>query len=179
MNLLHENHFKTMDSISFDYTYQYPRKYPGRTICGVSSDSLQYHYEIMLQMVLKEQIPDNAVIFEMLQNYATFLAQEEFAKMGDLSLRRLLGNGQFGGFFFFFCPERLSNSQVLRLRMWYEYMKKVQTCQGYHVLMNNDFVDYEDPESISIYLQQQRILDDEYVLSLVKENPDYADFYGL
>ncbi len=179
MNILNDKHISKMDAITLDYTYKYPREYPGKTMCGVSSDSLQYHYEILLQMMLKEQIPDIFSIFKLLQGYEVFKAQEELASLGDMSLHRVIGDENFSGFFCFFCPLKLSDSQLLRLRMWYEYTKIRSCCLNFHVLSYQGFVDYEATSDVQSYFQQQQIMDDEFVLSLVKKYPNYCDFYDI
>jgi len=172
MQLFSNQHFERLDSITLDYTYQNLRKIGDRFISHISSTSDKYHYQSLQDFMLKDLIPNNYDIFILLQHFDTLEAQKQFALLGDMTSRRVLGDDMFQGFEGFVCPKKLSESQILRLRLWYEYSKVINSNFSILAQQTFNFETYETEQELKEYFNEQRILDDNYILSLMRKYPN-------
>lgn len=169
MQLFQEELFQKLNSVTFDYIYQYPRECNEYLVRHISSNSKDFHYVIIQNMMLKGEVPDPYHVFSLLQEYDAFQAQEEFAKLGDMSNRRVLKDDSFDGFEGIVCPNKLSYNQIILMRLWYEYSIHVDSIFALHVNVEDSFLDFESREDALPFLKRERVLDDEYVSHLLKK----------
>ncbi len=156
---------ETFGLITMDYTYKYARHFEDKIKRGLYSTSDKFHYRIMLDFMENELIPYDGIAQAYFLNQDILKGANRLAELGDMIFHNSYG------IHVLYCPEKLTEYQQLRLRLWYEYFKIVK--MEYEISTQERNV-YENKD-LRNYLQENRILDEEYIQSLTLKYPDYKD----
>ncbi len=162
---------KTFAKISLDYTYRYSLQFFDRIKRGVSSTSDRGHYEILLDMMNHDIIQYDGIAYDHLVNMDMFNAANRLANLGDMIFHNIKSkNTLFNSILY--CPEELSEYQILRLRLWYEYFKGINHLfsVSYQTQDGPSLIEREGTEE---FLKSKEIFNDEYIHTLTKKFPDY------
>lgn len=155
--------------ITLDYTYAYERNFGTISKYNISSTSNSYHFLILQEMIAKGLIYSDSQILEYLENRDVFIAAQYITTLADMIF-------YFSDLSVLYCPKNSHDYQLLRLRMWYEYLslikKEFSICLA---LDNRNFKDIEAQKEIALFLESKKILDDEYIRSICKKIPNYEN----
>ena len=74
-----------------------------------------------------------------------------------------------------YSPEKLTDYQKIRLRLWNEYFQMKQYAYQIRRAVQNQTLFYETEDEVEQFLHEQQILDDGYMKKLVLKFPNYEE----
>lgn len=104
--------------------------------------------------------------WEHLKNNYLVSAYIRMAELNDMVVHA--SNNSNSPFNLVYCPEKMQEYQKYRARLWWEYFNKKNKFFHIGQANQNQFSWYKG-EEISNFLEQQQILDDEYIRTLAKK----------
>jgi len=163
--ILTTNIEKKYKNLTLDYTYKKPLVLGGREKYSISSNKLCNHDEILTELICNGLIKDNGEIVNYLMNKDYQQLYTYYTNMGDM-IARMSNISSI-----IYCPSTLTEYQKLKFRTYYEYFLKY--LKDYSIVKNNgkELNFYEDNKES--FLEENDILNDEYILKLNHKYQDY------
>lgn len=164
---------QTFNQISLDYTYKHAVHFFDRIKRGIASTSDRGHYEILLKLMNHEGIQYDGIAYEHLMNVDMFQAANRLAFLGDMIFHNIKSEKKLYHSILY-CPQILSEYQILRLRLWYEFFSMINA--SFDISYQNGHASMEiKAENILSFLEKQQVLNDSYIHTLTKKYPDYKE----
>lgn len=151
------------------FVYDFTIHFGDREKNQISSTSLEPHFIILKKMIEKGIVPYDATAWQYLQQRAIFGAIECYTKMGNM-IAHIEKDEDFC-YYAFYCPTNIQEFHKLNLRLWNEYCTKKKVEYGIKYFSQNGVVDFSKENQINSFLEEQQILDDDYIRTLTKKYP--------
>ena len=176
MQLINDSQLlEKLDQITLDYTFFQPLQVGIYKKYGIASKSDYGHYEILLQMMSRGLIPDDYQVWQLLNEADTFQAAGLLATHGDMIFQLCRLNEAISSTNVLYSPEKLTDYQKIRLRLWNEYFQMKQYAYQIRRAVQNQTLFYETEDEVEQFLHEQQILDDGYMKKLVLKFPNYEE----
>ena len=171
--LLNSRLEKNLKETTLDYVYYNPYMTGGRNIYHISSKSLMYHYQIMMDWMTKGYILDDYDAFLLLKQEDFFKAASYFTANKDMMMQVKAPGMHYECSAICYCGPVLSESEKIFLRLWMEYIHRIQGAIFiYQNQLSSGINFYETEEKIQTFLEQQDVLDDQYIRKLSSQYQD-------
>lgn len=160
----------TFATISLDYTYKYELHFLDRVKRHISSTSDRGHYEILLDLMNHDLVPYDSIAYDHLINFDMYKGVSRLAELGDMVFHNIKSKKTLYASILY-CPSSLTEYQQLRLRLWYEYFRSINSSFEISYQTSNGILEIENDE-INPFLESQGIFDDNHIYTLTKKYPD-------
>lgn len=171
-NLFHEKELNAMKSITLDYVYSDLTALPHKTVYHVSSESIDFHSIILLNMMEEGLILQDSFVYQMLNQLKFYGAAHLLVKRQDMIMQIKTIAPYFPGYGICYCPSVLSEIEKIYLRKWYEFFQLTKGTLTISQHKEEENLKYESPILAQKFLEEEQILNDTYMRSLIRKYSD-------
>lgn len=159
---------KKFKRITLEYVYSSDMLVGDRIKRSIYSFREDPHSQILINWMAEGFITYDDDAYEQLQFNHISIANDIFASLGEM----IIHINHKAPFNLLYCPKDLVDYQQLRLRLWYEYFVKQNQFFSISCSSGNRTIAY-DASQVESYLEEQSILDDQLMRSLVRKYPNF------
>ncbi len=160
---------KEVSEISLEYIYEKEKKsidIPNFIERGLKAKGKMKHIYILAGWMADGLIQYDDMAWQNLKRNYLVNAYRRMAELKDMIVHASIDKES--PFNLLYCPEKMQDYQVLRTRLWWEYFTNSNKICKIGQVKSDDFVWYDEKET-SVFLEEQKILDDTYIRVLTRK----------